>query len=245
MKINNKEINKRITNLKTELAHLESLVKQNNRAPKKIPYSIDELADRIHNDTLEDDLVVGDYIDFDLYTGETVRAIVIGVQHDELKNGELADYTFGILCIDMRFKMNDEHTNKTGWTDCKYRETYIPRIMKLLPAALQEHILPVKKLTSAGNCSKKIVASVDKLFCFSEVEIFGETEYSCEGEGKQYPYFSEKEHREIPNYPWLRSPGSNGSSYFCSVYGSGGADYGSAGYTRGVALGFCLSSSNR
>lgn len=245
MKINLKEVNKRIANLKSELASLEEVVKKSKeRAPREIPYDVDELVERINNNTLDEELIVGDYLDIELYTGEEIRLIVIGVNHDKMECGAMADYTFRVLFVDMRYKMNDTNTNKTSWIGCKMRNTYLPRIMKLLPKCLQESIVPVKKLTSAGDCNKKIVETTDKLFCFSEIEIYGKNALSYSGEGKQYPYFTEEDHRNIPNYPWLRSPDCNGSNDFCYVANGGSVNYTDASSSNGVAFGFCLSSNN-
>jgi hypothetical protein len=41
-------------------------------------------------------------------------------------------------------------------------------------------------------------------------------------------------------YWWGRSPNSGYSNIFCGVYSSGGAGYGTANYSNGVAFGFCV-----
>ncbi len=248
---NNKEIskmtvseaNKRIANIEDELAMLKKIVNAKSRAPMKLSYSAEELVDGITNGTI-DELVVGDYLDITLYTEEVVRLIVIGKQHDKDKAGNSVDYTFGIRFVDMRVKMNDENTNKGGWRDCKMRNVYLERIAKLLPSVITDNIVPVQKNTTLGNGSKRIDTTTDKLFCFSEVEFYGKNDISYDGEGEQYEYFKKDENRNVPNYPWLRSPHYNYSSYFCFVGDSGCADYTDACYSEGVAFGFCLSSEN-
>lgn len=244
--INIKEANERIANMEAEPAKLKELVANaKTRAPRQIPYSVDELAKRIKDNGLNEDLVVGDYIDITLYTGEEVKAYIVGIQHDEMDGGGVADYTFAIPFVDYEFKMNDTNTNKTSWEKSKMRNTYIPRIYALLPAALRENIVPVKKLTSAGGESSKILTTVDKLFLFSEMEIYGVHRLSFDGEGKQYEFFKEEENFEISNYPWLRSPCYGSSSSFCYVISSGYGSYFNAGFSFGVAFGFCLTSKNR
>ncbi len=244
--INVKEANARIESMEKELAALKELVKNaKERPPHELPYSIDELVERINTNGLDEDLVVGDYIDIKLYTGEIVRVFITDTQHDEMENGKLADYSFGITFVDYEFKMNDTNTNKTSWEKCKMRNTYMPRIFSLLPEALRNNIVPVKKLTSAGGESNKIITTIDKIFCFSEVEIYGVSRLSFNGEGKQYKFFEEEENREIPNYPWLRSPYYDSSGGFCCVGSGGYGDYYGASISFGVAFGFCLTSKNR
>ena len=241
---NKKEVKQRIKNLENELALLKASIECPTHPPQKLPYSIDVLVDKIVNNTLPEDLVVGDYIDVELYTGEVVRFYVVGTECD--KNGsKTLDYTFGTTFVDLRLKMNDDATNTTSWKESKMRKVYLPRLMRLLPKSLQDNIAPVTKYTSAGNQSKRIIETEDKLFLFSEVEIYGKTSLSHEGEGKQYPFFEDKENRKIENYPWLRSPSGVGSHSFCYVYDAGGSYYYNANYSTGVAFGFCLSSKNQ
>ena len=243
--INIKETNECIANIELELAILKKLVANaKTREPQQIPYSVNELAKRIKENGLSEDLVVGDYIDITLYTGEEVRAYIAGIQHDEMHDGGVADYTFAIPFIDCRFKMNDDETNKTSWDKSAMRNRYIPRIFSLLPKVLRKNIVPVKKLTSASEKNNKILTTIDKLFLFSEMEIFGVHRLSFDGEGKQYEFFKEKENCKIANCPWLRSPCCIGSLYFCYAYDDGGRSYDYAGYSHGVAFGFCLTSKN-
>ena len=120
------------------------------------------------------------------------------------------------------------------------RTVRMERILRLLPEALRNNIKPVIKHTSAGGSSREIVATTDKLFLFSEVEICGEVEYSRSGEDEQYEYFVSDTNRVFNDYKWLRSPCSDLSSLFCCVNGSGYSSNDIAGISYGVAFGFCL-----
>ncbi len=240
-KITVDEANKRIANMENELAMLKKIVNGKNREPMKLSYSVDELVDGIINNTINE-LVVGDYIDITLMTSEKVRMYVIGKRHDELVSGNKADYTFGILNLDMRYRMNDKNTNEGGWTECKMRNVFLPRIKRLLPHALLSNLAHVLKTTSAGNGSSKIVVTPDDLFCLSEIEYLGKPKYSHKGEGSQYEFFAKNIEHELGWYPWLRSPYYGNSSYFCYVDDGGSSDYSCANYSYGVAFGFCLTS---
>ena len=117
--------------------------------------------------------------------------------------------------------------------------------MNLMPAEVKAAIKEVQKKTSAGSQSSSIQTTNDKLFLLSEIEIFGSTTYSFAGEGTQYDYYKAgnskvKNRSGSANTWWERSPGSSDSTHFCSVGSNGNADAGSAGYSYGVAFGFCF-----
>ena len=103
----------------------------------------------------------------------------------------------------------------------------------------------MQKKSSAGNQSSSIQTTNDKLFLLSEIEIFGSTTYSFAGEGKQYAYYQAgnskvKNLSGSANLWWERSPNSSNSTAFCYVSSSGGAGAADAGYSSGVAFGFCF-----
>ena len=114
------------------------------------------------------------------------------------------------------------------------------RILRLLPEVIRNNIKPVLKKTSAGGGSRDIITTTDKCFLFSEVEIRGEVQYSRPGEGEQYEYFVSDEGRNFDDYKWLRSPYYNYSNFFCYVNSSGISGNDFAGYSTGVAFGFCI-----
>ena len=183
------------------------------------------------------DFRVGDYKVVSLSTGEQVRLVLIDTEKDDLASGEgKAKTTFAILPIDGRYEMNEESTNRGGYTASKMRMTYLPRIFSLLPQVLKDAIKPVSKKTadlSAGD----IKSSTEVLWLFSEVEVLGKNSYSQRGEGEQYEHFTLKKNRPFPNYVWTRSPYR--SSYFCIVYDDG-SHYSSANNFYGVLFGFCI-----
>lgn len=210
-------------------------------------YSWDEIADIAATGNAAEKFSIGDEKTVTLYTGEEVTFVILGFNHDKLQKGGLAGITFGLKeLMDGRFEMNADDTNIGGWRDSKMRTVYMERIYKLLPDDLREHIKTAIKLTGEGDCSVDVEQTADKLFLFSEKEVFGETEYAVSNEGKQYPYFKDAssriKHRNgtSANPWWLRSPYASGSITFCYVHAIGYANGYGASYSGGVCFGFCL-----
>lgn len=215
--------------------------KTKTHAPQEIDCSLEEVVEYINtHDDVTERFGVGDYKTIELYTGETVKIILLDTDKDKLAKGEgNAKTTFGILVCDGLFRMNKENTNRTSWKDCEMR-TRMERILRLLPEVIRNNIKPVLKKTSAGGGSRDIITTTDKCFLFSEVEIRGEVQYSRPGEGEQYEYFVSDEGRNFDDYKWLRSPCYYGSSAFCCVSSSGRSGNYCACYSLGVAFGFCI-----
>lgn len=132
---------------------------------------------------------IGDTKDIVLYTGERVKAVILGFNHDVLsENGRAADKTAGITfglkdLLDGEYEMNEKNTNTGGWEKSKMRNVYMPRFLSLLPADLRDAIKPVVKLTGTGGGSDDITSTGDKLFLFSQVEVCGDGTYTAYGEG--------------------------------------------------------------
>lgn len=158
-----------------------------------------------------------------------------GVANDSSKNGMYAT----------TYPMNSSNTNSGGWTSCVMRSTTMGTMKGYLPTELQNVLVAVNKLTSAGSQSTTINTTSDELFLLSEVEIFGSTSYSVAGEGTQYAFYSagnsKVRYRSGSTYSWWgRSPRASGSSGFCRVDGGGSANYYTAGSSYGVSFGFCI-----
>ena len=167
--------------------------------------------------------------------------ILLDTDKDKLaeSNGN-AKTTFGILSYDGFFRMNTEHNNTTSWNCSEMRTVRMERILRLLPEPLHNNVKSIVKRTSAGGSSKDIITTTDKCFLFSEIEIFGEAKYSFPGEGEQYEYFAIAANGIFDDYKWLRSPYYNGSRIFCYVCDDDGRNCDYAGYSHGVAFGFCI-----
>lgn len=132
--------------------------------------------------------------------------------------------------------MNRDWTNQGGWPVCDMRRYLNEEVFALLPDELQAAIKP----RTFGNVQ-------DKLWLFSEPEIFGEHVYGKgDEEDKQLRYFAEPGSRVKldadgdPTWWWGRSPSASYSNYFCGVNSSGYASYSCAGNSWGVCFGFLI-----
>ena len=103
----------------------------------------------------------------------------------------------------------------------------------------------VNKVTSVGNSSSGLETTSDKLFLLSEIEVFGATQYSYAGEGKQYEYYTAgnstiKKVNGSAHIWWERSPRSGFTNSFCGVNYNGSASGNNASGSIGVSFGFCV-----
>ena len=136
-----------------------------------------------------------------LSTGESVTAVILGFNHDDLSGGGKAGITFGLKnCLKTTYNMNSSDTNSGGWGSSAMRSR-MSTFKGYLPTALKNAIRSVTKKTSAGAQSTTINTTTDDLFLFSHVEVFGTnfynqadspSLYSVAGEGKQYDYYKGK-----------------------------------------------------
>ena len=178
--------------------------------------------------------------------GKDYQIDIIGKNHDTYTAGGKAPLTFQMHdCYATSYAMNSSSTNDGGWTNCYMRLKRLPVILSKMPTEVQNSIREVNKLTSAGNGSHTISTTADKLFLLSEIEIFGSVNFSVDGEGNQYAYYSAgnskiKIRSGRPNDWWERSPRSRNASRFCSVDSKGAANYTIADSSCGMAFAFCF-----
>ena len=118
-------------------------------------------------------------------------------------------------------------------------------LLNQLSSDLKSVLKFVSKVTSKGNNQSGLETTSDKLFLLSEIEVFGATQYSYAGEGKQYEYYTagnstiKKVNGSAYDW-WERSPYSGNTSHFCIVTNGGNANYYNASYSYGVSFGFCV-----
>ncbi len=172
---------------------------------------------------------------------------IIGFDHDDLADGSgKAPFTWQMTKVFKKHRqMNDKRTNKGGWEACALRKWLNSEFLELCSHELQSVIRPVIKLTSAGDGSKKIIKSVDRIFIPSEKEVYGRVFYSVTGEGSWYeyyrledvPYFALNDY-ESAVWWWLRSPYYDATDSFCYVTDTGYLYSNSASWSAGVCPGF-------
>ena len=171
---------------------------------------------------------------------------IVGKNHDTYTAGGIAPLTFGLHdCYGTKHKMNGTNTNSTGWDGSEMRTETLAAILAKMPVNIQNGIRAVNKLTATSGTNETIKTASDKLFTFSEMEVYGSVKYSYSGEGKQYDYYKAgnskvKKVGSTASWWWLRSPRRNDSNGFCAV-GTGGSVYFSvASSSGGVCFGFCF-----
>ncbi len=196
-------------------------------------------------------LGIGDYLNISI-DGVNYQVDILGFHHDEVTDssaygGEYAGITWQLHnCYATAYAMNATGTNAGGWGSSQMRTARMASFLSGLSSDLSGVIVPVDKLTSAGNKSSTIVMTSDSLFLLSEIEIFGSTNFAASGEGSRYAYYcvvsDRRKYLGGSLAYWLeRSPVTASSGYFCAVSttGAGTASNKSADATGGVAFAFC------
>lgn len=182
--------------------------------------------------------------------GVTYAAQIIGFDHDTLTTADgsrtKAGITFQLVdCLKTTYSMNGSNTNVNGWRGSTMRTSTMATLLNQLSSDLKSVLKFVNKVTSKGNNQSALETTSDKLFLLSEIEVFGATQYSYAGEGKQYEYYTagnstiKKVNGSAYDW-WGRSPHSGSTGYFCYVNSGGNASYYGASGSNGVSFGFCV-----
>lgn len=176
------------------------------------------------------ELSVGDEIRDTLKNGEIVTFVVvdhgvIGLK-DCLREPHIINDKSNIIGCGIRFTAMRDHLNND--------------IFHLLPDELRSVIKP-RRFVLNGE------AFEDKLWLFSEVEIFGKQLWSSDDTGKQYEYFKSPAHRVKTLggscnavFWWERSVFTRFSDFFCCVHPGGGAGYHPSESELGICFGFFI-----
>ena len=172
---------------------------------------------------------------------------IIGKNHDDYADGSgKAPLTFQMHdCYGTEYYMKVTHSTVGGWSKCDMRNTNLPKIMALMPDEVQPFIKLVNKLSNAGNQSTTINTTSDKLFLLSEIEIFGTSKNSAEGEGEQYEYYkagnSKIKKLNGSNRFWFsRSERIGKSNCYCGVSEQGDSSFAMAANGYGPSFAFCF-----
>lgn len=173
---------------------------------------------------------MGDEISEVLKNGEEVIFVVMDEGVIGLKN-----------CLREEHRMNNDWTNKGGWEATEMRRYLNEDVFAVLPDELQAIIKP-RTLGSGEHTFE------DKLWLFSEAEIFGEQDWTEKepDRGTQFEYFKNRCNRiklgadGDATWRWERSPNASNSTDFGCVSSGGGARYSNASRSRGVCFGFYI-----
>lgn len=205
----------------------------------------DAIIDACHLGNVPDTWVAGDSKTMTI-GGKSYQVDIVGKNHDTYTAGGIAPLTFGLHdCYGTEYPMNSSNTNSTGWGGSKMRTKTLPAILAKMPENIQNGIREVNKLTTAGNQSATINTTADKLFTFSEMEVYGRAMSSYSGEGKQYAYYKAgnskiKKVGSAASWWWLRSPIKTNNDKFCAVTLDGSNSVINASASSGVCFGFCF-----
>lgn len=205
----------------------------------------DAIIDACHSGNVPDTWVAGDSKAMTI-DGTDYQFDIVGKNHDSYTAGGIAPLTFGLHdCYGTKYQMNSSNTSSTGWDGSKMRTETLPAILAKMPENIQNGIRAVNKLTATSGFNSAIKTASDKLFTFSEMEVYGSTTFSYSGEGNQYDYYKAgnskvKKVGSAASPWWLRSPGRDNSSGFCAVGMDGSVNGGDASYSGGVCFGFCF-----
>lgn len=170
-------------------------------------------------------LKVGDEITETLKDGREVVFVVMDKGVIGLKN--LLGYR----------RMNDDWTSEGGWLKCEMRRYLNEEVVALLPDEMLSAIKP-----------RRFGDEEDRLWLFSETEIFGEHDWTEKDpdRGYQFEYFKNPHNRikfdedgDVNSW-WERSPFASFSSDFCHVASNGTAANNNAANSLGVCFGFYI-----
>lgn len=200
----------------------------------------DKIIEVCHAGGAIDTWVVGDSKAMTI-DGADYQIDIVGKNHDTYTAGGIAPLTFGLHdCYGTRYQMNSKANSAGGWNDSKMRTETIPAILAKMPENIQNGIRSVNKLTATSGSDSTIKTASDKLFTFSEMEVYGSATLSHSGEGKQYDYYKAGNSKVKDDAWWLRSPIARGAGDFCTVNSDGAVGYANANVLNGVAFAFCF-----
>ena len=205
----------------------------------------DQIIEACHSGNVPDTWVAGNSKTMTI-DGTSYQFDIVGKGHDTYTAGGTAPITLGLHdCYGTTYSMNSGDTNSTGWDNSKMRTETLAAILAKMPENIRNGIRAVNKLTATNGSSGTLKTASDKLFLFSENEVYGSASNSYSGEGKQYDYYKAgnskvKKVGSSASWWWLRSPHRSTSSYFCAVISGGSAGYSNASYPFGVCFGFCF-----
>ena len=205
----------------------------------------EQIIEACHNNVVPDTWNVSDHKPMTI-NGVDYQIDIIGKNHDTYTAGGIAPLTFGLHdCYGTTYPMNSSHTNSSGWDDSIMRMQTLTAILAKMPVNIQNGLRAVNKLTATSGKNSKIKTTSDKLFTFSEMEVYGSATNSHSGEGKQYDYYKAgnskvKKVGRTASWWWLRSPSTNSGISFCAVSTDGSVVNYSATLSHGVCFGFCF-----
>jgi len=181
--------------------------------------------------------------------GETLTLQIYGFNRDVLADGSgnKTNITFGLKNLMSEIKVVATNT-VGGWSSSTMRSWLNTDLFNNMQTDVSNKIKNVNKLSSGGYHEQVIKTISDKIFLFSEVELFGSNENSLAGEGFKYPLFSNNSSRikklsngsGTPYHYWTRSPLPSTVPYYMNASDVGNSQVYSSDMRRGVCFGFAI-----
>lgn len=171
---------------------------------------------------------------------------IIGKHHDTYQDGGTAPITFQMhSAYQSHNGMASSSSNAGGWEDCSMRVTTFSFIRDNFPEEVKSALKKVVKTTGTGTSSVTYETTYDDIFLLSEIECFGATTNSHNGEGTQYEYYKVGNSKIKDWYGdtyawWLRSPSKSSTSNYCLVSTSGRATTAAYNNNYAIIFAFCL-----
>lgn len=201
----------------------------------------EQIMEACHSGEVPDTWVAGDSKAMTI-DGADYLVDIVGKNHDTYTAGGIAPLTFGLHdCYANITKMNNTNTNKGGWEGSKMRTETLAAILAKMPENIRNGIRTVNKLCATGGNDSTIITTADKLFLYSDEEVYG----TAGGEGEQYDYYKagNSKVKKAGSYAsrwWLRSFQRYNVGGFYVVDTRGEYTSVTADNSCGVAFAFCF-----
>lgn len=195
---------------------------------------------------------VGDEKDIEI-DGVQYTFLILGFNHDDLSD-DTGRAGISIGMKNLLAKTYTMNAQNNSWHDSTMRNVTLENIFLQLPQELQAVVKQVNKNTSIGGANNTVrTDSVEKLWFFSQYEIFPANYGVTLVEGYQYEYWknigADVEANRIKYLLngsgvvsgwWLRSPCKSNADQFAIVTNKG-AITGTAVFSyQGICFGFCV-----
>lgn len=213
----------------------------------------DTIVDNIKNGTYKSKYSIGSLklvtITYDDGSTEDIEMEIADFDHDDLNNGDKAGITFiskQLLKNVVKYNTNRKSLNNNsgysvgGWKLSDLRNDLI-KLVDNLPSLLINNLCSVVKKSDGGYKTDNVITTNDKLWIPSleEVGLNSSSNY-IQGQGTQYPIFSDDASRKKGKEWALRSTYVSSNDFGWYIKTSGSKDYNSNNYNRYIPLCFSI-----
>ena len=220
---------------------------------RPVPDSWEDIIAAGEDGTYIEKYKIGYTKELDLGKKGVIEMELVAFDADELADGsgKAAMTWIAMDLLNTEHTMNEEDTNEGGWPSSDMRTWLQESVLPLFPETVRSNIREVKKY-SYSYYDYGMISSSDKIWIPSRSEVFESDDVPVyEGPNYMTAFSSNTSRQRGKNGVsgslrwWLRCASDISDSSFCFVYPDG-SHWGSinANHKCGVAIGFCLGSSN-